>query len=98
MGISNLTPRCQIKERAGRRQVAGRRGARSGALGSCAKHPAWLSSERPWGVLSLTDGLTLELPGDPRSRPANKTGPDLDYISNDGFFLFPRGDFGPQME
>lgn len=30
------------------------------ALGSCVNHPAWLSSDLPRGVLSLTDGITVE--------------------------------------
>lgn len=31
-----------------------------GALGSCVKHPARLSSDHPWGALSPTNGVTVE--------------------------------------
>lgn len=41
-------------------QVTGQGVACRNTLGSCVNHPARLSSEHPWGMLLLTDGLTLE--------------------------------------
>ena len=74
-GISDFTARRQIKARPGCRRVTGRGVACRKALGSCVNHPARLSSEDPRGVLSLSDGLTLE----PRKLQSRE---DLDCVSN----------------
>lgn len=65
-------------------QVTGQGVACSSALGSCVNHPAWLSSEHPWSVLSLTDGLTLE----PRNLQSKKNRQDLGCISNKCYFQY----------
>lgn len=69
----------------------------SSALGSCVNHPAWLSSDHPWGVLSLTDGVTVE----PRKPTIHKTGRIwtaylTSAIFNDSWVM--PDDLGLQME